>query len=110
MGTGSYGALPSLGTGEESTYTPSSLSASTASEDDRKESDPEDENGDLAPLRLRKRAKRKGKSRSGIHALDDTARSRVGGTEGLEDEDGAASVENSEEEDEDEEDPVDNSP
>lgn len=103
VGTGSYGALPSLGAGEGSSYAPSSLSASTVSgEDDGKDSDGDDENGP----RLRKRPKRGGL----VGGLAD--RSKDGEVEGFTGADGTVGVESEDDgvEDEDEEDPVDNSP
>lgn len=120
VGTGSYGALPSLGEG--SSYAGSSLSASTLSEDDRKADDDSDEddnndqnerNGLLAVPRLRKQTQRKGKMRSGTSALEDVGmRSKDGEAASFEGVDGLGISVDSDEGDEeaDEDDPVDNSP
>lgn len=59
VGTGSYGALPSPGAGDISSYAASSLSASTASEEVGERGHDHDDTGELAPPRLRERGKRK---------------------------------------------------
>lgn len=104
-GTGSYGALPSPGAGDISSYAASELSASVASEEeDGHDTSTRGDTGGLAPPRLRERAKRKVAS-----VEDDT---RVHGTEASDSSPflGRAPVESEygeEDEDEDEEDEED---
>lgn len=62
VGTGSYGALPSPGAGDISSYAASSLSASTASEEVDGRGHDNDDTGELVPPRLRERGKRKAAS------------------------------------------------